>query len=63
MPMVKQELKRMEEAGIIEVTEPTDSCSPIVVVPKESGDVRICVDLRQLNTEVRRERYVLLTKR
>ena len=46
MPKVKQELKRMEEAGIIEkVTEPTDWCSPIVVVPKASGDIRICVDL------------------
>ena len=61
MPKVKQELKRMEEAGVIEVTEPTDWCSPIVVVPKEGGDVRICVDLRRLNKEVRRERYVLPT--
>ena len=62
MPKVKQELKRMEEAGIIEkVTEPTDWCSPIVVVPKASGDIRICVDLRRLNREVRRERYVLPT--
>ena len=62
MPKVKQELKRMEEAGIIEkVTEPIDWCSPIVVVPKASGDIRICVDLRRLNREVRRERYVLPT--
>ena len=42
MPKVKQELKRMEEAGVIEkVTEPTDWCSPMVVVPKQNGDVRI----------------------
>ena len=62
MPKVKQELKRMEEAGVIEkVTEPTDWCSPMVVVPKQNGDVRICVDLRRLNSEVRRERYVLPT--
>ena len=62
MPKVKQELKRMEEAGVImKVTEPTDWCSPIVVVPKDNGDVRICVDLRRLNREVRRERYVLPT--
>ena len=61
-PKVKAELKRMEEAGIIEkVTEPTDWCSPIVVVPKANGAVRICVDLRQLNREVKRERYVLST--
>ncbi len=37
MPKVKEELKRMEESGVIEkVTEPTDWCSPIVVVPKSS---------------------------
>ena len=52
----------MEDAGIIEkVSEPTDWCSPIVVVPKSNGQVRICVDLRQLNREVNRERYVLPT--
>ena len=52
----------MEEADVImKVTEPTDWCSPIVVVPKDNGDVRICVDLRRLNREVRRERYVLPT--
>lgn len=46
MPKVKEELKRMEDTGIIEkVTEPTDWCSPIVVVPKATGAVRICVDL------------------
>ena len=61
MPKIKKELQRMEDAGIIEkVTEPTDWCSLIVVVRKGSGAVRICVDLRCLNKEVRRERYVLL---
>jgi hypothetical protein len=47
MPKVKQELKRLEESGVIDkVTEPTDWYSPIVVVAKERGDVRICEDLR-----------------
>lgn len=61
-PKVDAELKRMEDAGVIEkVTEPTDWCAPIVATLKKSGDVRICVDLRQLNKAVKRERYVLPT--
>ena len=49
----------MENAAIIKkVTEPTDWCSLMVVVPKQNGDVGIRVDLRRLNREVRRERSV-----
>ena len=60
-PKVKQELKQMEDASIInKVTEPTDWYSPMVV-PKQNGDVRICVNLRRLNREVPRKRYVLPT--
>lgn len=59
---VKDELKRMEKRGIIEkVTEPTDWCSPIVPVLKKDGTVRICTDLKKLNTAVKREHYLLPT--
>ena len=62
MPKVETELKRMEYRDIIvKVEEPTDWCSPIVLVPESSGDVRICVDLECLNAAVRRERYILPT--
>ena len=62
MPKVETELKRMESRDIIvKVEEPTDWCSSIVPVPKSSGDVRICVDLKRLNAAVRRERYILPT--
>ena len=47
---VKEELDRMEELGVIaKVTEPTPWCAGMVVVPKKSGSVRICVDLKPLN--------------
>ena len=47
---VKQELQRMENLGVIsQVTEPTPWCAAMVVVPKPSGSVRICVDFRPLN--------------
>ena len=53
---VQQELKRMESMGVISpVTEPSPWCSGMVVVPKPSGQVRICVDLKKLNECVQRE--------
>ena len=53
---VTQELQRMESLGVISrVTEPTPWCAAMVVVPKPSGSVRICVDFRPLNESVMRE--------
>ena len=54
MPKV-EELKRMEEADIIErVTGPTEWCAPMVLVQKSNGKLRICADLRKLNSAVKR---------
>ena len=58
---VKQELLRMEAMGVIsKVDEPTPWCAGMIVVPKKSGEVRICVDLKPLNKSVLREVYPLL---
>ena len=60
MSKVKEELNRMEEQRVIKrVTEPTDWCAGIVVVPKADGRVRTCVDLTKLNESVMRERHQL----
>ena len=62
MSQVEEELKRMEEAGVIErVTGPTEWCAPMVPVQKSNGKLRICVDLRKLNSAVTRARFVLPT--
>ena len=62
MPKVKEELKRMEEAERIErVTGPTEWCAPMVPVQKSNGKLRICVDLKKLNSVVKRARFVLPT--
>ena len=46
----------MESMGIISrVDEPTSWCAGMVVVPKKSGEVRICMDLKLLNESVLRE--------
>ena len=56
----KQEIGRMLEMGVIKrVDEPTDWCAPMVVVPKPSGEVRICVDLTKLNANIKREVHPL----
>lgn len=59
---VKEELERMEASGVIErVTQPTDWCVPMVPVIKPIRQVRICVDLKRLNENIKRERFMLPT--
>ena len=57
---VKAEIEQMEKDGIIiRETEPTDWCSPMVPVTKQNGRVRICVDLKRLNSNDKREHFPL----
>ena len=52
-PKVQMELQHMESLGVISrVTEPTPWCAAMVVVPRASGAVRICVDMKPLNEYV-----------
>lgn len=44
---------------ITKIEEPTDWCFGMVVVPKKSGAVRICVDFTKMNEAVCREKYIL----
>ena len=47
---VEEELLQMQTTGIISpVDDPSPWCAGMVVVPKSSGSVRICVDLTRLN--------------
>ena len=64
MDKVKEELDRLESLDVIKcVTEPSDWCATIVVVPKKDSEgsqkVRICVDYTELNKAVKRERHIL----
>ena len=55
---LEEQLKRDEELGVIEdASGPTPWVSPIVVVPKKNGRVRVCVDMRQPNKAIMRERH------
>ena len=41
------------------VDEPTDGVSNMVVATEESGDLRLCLDPKQLNKALKSERYPL----
>ena len=59
---VEKELERLERLDIIERVEgPTPWISSIVVVPKKSGEVRICVDMRDANKAVKRGKHLMPT--
>ena len=52
----------MESLGVItKIEQATEWCAGMVVVPKKSGSVRICVDFRALNGSVLREAHPLPT--
>ena len=55
---VKKELSRMIDIDIIEkVDQPTDWVNSVVYVTKPSGELRICLDPKDLNTCVRRPHH------
>ena len=52
----------MESLGVItKIEQATEWCAGMVVVPKKSGSVRICVDFWALNESVLREVHPLPT--
>ncbi|XP_054875465.1 uncharacterized protein LOC129351003 [Amphiprion ocellaris] len=50
--LVEKLLKEVEEMQRLGVCEPSQSewCSPVVIVVKKDGSLRICIDFRKLNT-------------
>ena len=59
---IEKKLDQLESMDIIEkVNSPSSWVSPVVVVPKPNGEVRLCVDMRQANCAVERERYPIPT--
>ena len=60
---LKIELNRMVDPGVIEkVGEPTEWVNSLVTVLKKNGDIRVCLDPRDLNRAIKREHYKLPTR-
>lgn len=60
---VERALSKLVDEDIIEPVQGIASTwvSPLVVVPKEGDEVRLCVDMRRANTAIVRERYPVPT--
>jgi len=55
---IEQKLEELVSHDITKPVEgPTPWVSPVVIVPKPSGDIRLCVDMRRANQAVVRERH------
>lgn len=60
---LKEELKRMTVAGIIKpVEEPTEWVHALHIVHKPNGQLRVCLDPRNLNRVIKREHFKLPTR-
>lgn len=59
---VKSELHRMTEIEVIErVDEPVERASNLVIVEKKSGQLRLCIDPQDLNTDILSENHTIPT--
>jgi hypothetical protein len=60
--LVEDKIKQLVQDDILEpVHHTTTWCSPLVIVPKKSGEIRLCLDLRLANTAVKRTRHPIPT--
>ncbi|KAL1435105.1 hypothetical protein MTO96_011269 [Rhipicephalus appendiculatus] len=60
LPLVKKELKRMDDMGVVQKIEhATEWCFPMVIARKKNNELRICVDYGQLNQQILRERVLM----
>ncbi len=57
--IVKQDIKKLLAIGFIESIEKATWLSPIIIVPKKNGELRICINLRKLNATTKKDPYSL----
>ena len=57
--VVKVELEKLLQAGFIKPVEITDWVSPMVLVKKKNGKLRVCIDYRKLNKNTQKDHFPL----
>ena len=62
-PQLKQELDRQVDLGFLaKVNEPTDWVNSLVIAEKSNGRMRLCIDPKDLNKEIKREHFQIPMK-
>ncbi|KAK2143360.1 hypothetical protein NP493_4554g00000 [Ridgeia piscesae] len=62
-PQLKKELDRQVKLGFLaKVDEPTEWVNSLVIVEKANGQMRLCIDPKDLNKEIKREHFQIPTK-
>ena len=56
---IEEEINRLREAGFIYKIEHTKWVSPLVIVPKKNGKLRVCVNLKKVNAATIQDHYPL----
>ena len=57
--IVKEELQKLLDVGFIYPISDSEWVSPLVLVPKNNGKWRICVDYRELNKATKKDHFPL----
>jgi hypothetical protein len=57
--LVKEEIEKLLEIGFIYPVPYSEWVSPIVIVPKKNGKIRICQDFRKLNNATKKDYFPL----
>ena len=56
---IDEEIDQLKEVGFINEIEHTPWLSPLVVVPKKNGKLRVCLNLKKANGATIRDHYPL----
>ena len=56
---VKSELDKLLQAKFISPVDSAPWLSPMVIIPKKNGTLRVCVDFRKLNATTKKDHYPL----
>jgi len=57
--IIKHDIDKLFTIGFIKLVEEVTWLSPIVVVPKKNGKLRICVNFRKFNVVTKKDPYLL----
>lgn len=58
-PKIQEELMKLRDVGIIKPIRHSSWVSNLVLVRKKNGDIRLCVDFRNLNISSLKDNYLL----